>query len=62
MLDIKKKNLDWKKKKGKKIKTKKIFRTVSMANCYDSDSYEEENNVQLNILFGKKIWTKKPNI
>ena len=25
-----------------------------MANCYDSDSYEEDNNVILKLLFGKK--------
>ena len=25
-----------------------------MANCYDSDSYEEDNNVQLHLLFWKK--------
>lgn len=29
-----------------------------MANCYDSDSYEEDNNVQLHLLFWKKYELK----
>ena len=29
-----------------------------MANCYDSDSYEEDNNVILKLLFGKKYELK----
>ena len=30
-----------------------------MPNCYDSDSYEEDNNVMLKFLFGKKYELKE---
>ena len=29
-----------------------------MANCYDLDSYEQDNNVMLKLLFGKKYELK----